>query len=136
VACKRAVTWLPRLVPILAIAGALTAGATGQRTLLQPLLLVAVMLAPALLPSKVLYPPPPPPPSGTDDDDGGGGRGPRQPPKAPEGPRGGVPLPDAEPARVRIRDHGRPALVRSRPRRAGHEPGHTPARTPHGATPA
>jgi hypothetical protein len=134
VARRRSVTWLARLVPILAIVGALTAAATGQRMLLQPLVLMAVMLAPALMPRNVLYPPPPPPPSGADDDDGGG-RGPRRLPKAPDGPGGGVPLSDADPARVRIRDHRRPALVRSRPRRAGQESAHAPARTPHGATP-
>jgi len=129
------VTWLIRLVPIMAIAGALTAAATGQRTFLQPLVLLAVMLAPALAPRNVLYPASPPAPRGADDDDGGG-RGPQQPPKAPVGPRGGVPLPDAEPARVRIRDHRRPALVRDRPRRAGHERRRVPVRPPHGATPA
>jgi hypothetical protein len=125
------------LVPVIAFAGALLAGATGHRALLQPLVLLTVLLAPALLPRKVLYPPAVPPSSGTDDDDDddGGGRGPRKPPQAPEGPRGGLPLPDADPARVRIRDHRRPALIRFRARRPAHEPERAPARTPHGSTP-
>jgi len=135
VARRRSATWLIRAVPIVAIAGAVAAAITGRRELLQPLVLVAVMLAPALLPRDVLYPPPPSPPGGTDEDDGGG-RGPKEPPKAPEGPRGGLPHPDADPARIRIREHGRPALTRLRPRRAGHEPERAPARAPHGATPA
>jgi len=124
------------LVPVIAFAGALLAGSTGNRALLQPLVLVTVLLAPVLLPRKVLYPPPAPPSSGTDDDDDdGGGRGPRKPPQAPEGPRGGLPLPDADPAQVRIRDHRRPALMRFRARRPAHEPERAPARTPHGSTP-
>jgi len=117
-------------VPVIALAGALVAGATDHRELMQPLVLVTVMLAPVLLPLKVLYPPPP---SAEDDDEGG--RGPRNPPRAPEGPRGGLPLPDADPARVRIRDHRRPALIRFRARRPAHDPERAPAQTPHGSTP-
>ena len=132
---KRSAVWLTRLVPIIAFLGAVAAGATNHRELLQPLVLVTVTLAPVLLPRNVLYPPPAPPSSDTDDDDGGG-RGPRNPPRAPEGPQGGVPLPDADPARVRIRDHRRPAPGRFRVRRPAHEPERSPARTPHGPTPA
>jgi len=51
------------------------------------------------------------------DSDGGGGGGPPRPPMPPDAPRGGIPLDDAEPARVRLRGHDRfvdllPAPVR------------------------
>jgi len=58
--------------------------------------------------------------SPNDDDDGrddGRGGGPEHPPPKPTGPPGGIPLPDAEPARVRLRDHGRLADRRTPIRR-------------------
>jgi hypothetical protein len=60
-----------------------------------------------------------PPP---DDDDGGGGGGNDRLPSRPKPrPTGGIPLPDAEPARVRLRGHGRLADAHPRPaRRAPH----------------
>ncbi|HZU39503.1 MAG TPA: hypothetical protein VE992_00545 [Solirubrobacteraceae bacterium] len=74
-----------------------------------------------------------PPPSGSDSDDGWG-RGPGRPPLAPPGsPRGGLPLPDAEPARVRLREHGRLAeRLPRRERRPAREPVRRPERTPAG----
>jgi hypothetical protein len=71
---------------------------------------------------------------GTDDDlgpdDGGGGGGPELQPAAPRRPSGGgVPLPDAVPARVRLREPARLGdLVGAPPRRPAREP--RPARTP------
>ena len=66
----------------------------------------------------------------------GGGRGGGTPPEpvTPVPPRsgGGVPLPDAVPARVRLRDE-QLALGELRPRtprRPAHAPGHAPAREP------
>src|SRR6202000_3243194 len=50
-----------------------------------------------------------------DEGDDGWGRGPKRPPEAPKPPRGGIPLPDAAPARVRLREHGR--LSERQPRR-------------------
>lgn len=44
-------------------------------------------------------------PSEGNDDDGGGGGGQPPRPRPPKSPWGGVPLPDADPARVRRRDH-------------------------------
>ena len=41
------------------------------------------------------------------DSDGGGGNGPRPPRTPPSKPRGGIPLEDAEPGRVRLRGHDR-----------------------------
>jgi hypothetical protein len=49
--------------------------------------------------------------SGPADTDEGGGTDPRQPPSPPIVPRGGIPLPDAEQARERVRDHDRPDRV-------------------------
>jgi hypothetical protein len=61
--------------------------------------------------------------------DEGWGRGPRRPPKPPDPPRGGIPLLDAEPARVRLRDHRRLSdLLPPRERRPAREPVRQPAR--------
>jgi hypothetical protein len=66
------------------------------------------------------------------DSDDGWGHGPRRPPSRPEPPRGGIPLPDAVQARVRLRDHG--SLADHRPwreRRPTREPERTPVRVKH-----
>ena len=78
------------------------------------------------------------PPGGPEGDDGGG-RGPGGPKLIPPRPSGGLPLPDAIPARVRLREPGRlgaklPARER-RPAREPAQPERTPSRTP-GRTPA
>ncbi|CAB4926035.1 unannotated protein [freshwater metagenome] len=64
-----------------------------------------------------------------EDDDPG--RGP-EPPAAPSaGPVGSVPLPDADPAALRLRGPGRLADAHPRPpRRPDHAPDPRPARTP------
>jgi hypothetical protein len=71
---------------------------------------------------------------GDEDGDGGGGGGgnDRVRPRNPGGPRGGgIPLPDALPARVRLRDHRRLADLLPRPaRRAAPEPARRPRRVP------
>jgi hypothetical protein len=71
------------------------------------------------------------PPEEGEEGGGGGGNdrlGPRSP-SAPDG--GGLPLPDASPARVRLRDHARLRdLLPGLERRPVHEPGRTPERTP------
>ena len=62
--------------------------------------------------------------SGSDE---GWGKGPRRPPKPPDPPQGGIPLPDAVPARVRLRDHRRLAdQLPRRQRRPAREPERTP----------
>jgi hypothetical protein len=86
---------------------------------------VAVLMVPALRNSQDS------PPwwrdQGSDDD---WRRGPKQPPKPPEPPRGGIPLPNAEQARVRLRDHGSLADHHlPRERRAPREPQRKPVRT-------
>src|SRR5690349_980144 len=61
--------------------------------------------------------------------DEGWGHGPKPPPKPPAPPRGGIPLPDAVQAKVRLRDHRRLAdLVPPRQRRPAREPARTPVR--------
>jgi hypothetical protein len=87
--------------------------------------LAAVLLLGLGVPALLLYAPtllyrrPP----GDDGGGGGGGRGPGRPtPPRPRDPRGGIPLPDAEPARIRLRDHARPEWSRSRPRHPQRRP--------------
>jgi hypothetical protein len=69
---------------------------------------------------------------GPEEDEGGGGGGSdriSRPPKT--SPSGGIPLPDAEPAPVRLRGHEKLADLRSRPeRRRVTEPARTPRRVP------
>jgi hypothetical protein len=96
---------------------------------------VVVMAIAAIMLARRLFSPhwrPPPGPSDSDGGGGGGGSGPREP-TAPSGaPRGGIPLPDAEQSRERLRDHDRPERRGLRPRRPAREPDRTPAPTvPH-----
>jgi len=69
---------------------------------------------------------------GPEEDEGGGGGGSdriSRPPKT--SPSGGIPLPDAEPAPVRLRGHEKLADLRPRPeRRRVTEPARTPRRVP------
>jgi hypothetical protein len=117
---------LPALAAIGALIGAAVAGAHAA---VQPLLLVTVLLLPVLLPRRILYPADGDSPADDSGDDGGGGRGPHpEPPKPPDAPRGGLPLPDAQPARIRLRDHGRRVLTPHRQRRPAREPERSPRR--------
>jgi hypothetical protein len=85
----------------------------------------AVLILPALREDPGL--PPHHPDQGSD---GGGGRGPGRPPLPPEPPRGGIPLPDAEQSRIRLRDHRKLSEQLPRPqRRPAREPDRTPIRT-------
>ena len=70
-------------------------------------------------------------PPGEEDDGGGGGGNDRLGPLAPQGPcPGGIPLPDAAPARVRLRDGRRLAeLLPGFERRPVHAPA-APRRVP------
>lgn len=63
---------------------------------------------------------------GTPGSDGGGGSGPHPPPPRPSSPTGGIPLPDADQAAGRVRDHNRPKLRDARPRRRSREPERAP----------
>jgi len=64
-----------------------------------------------------------------DEGDDGWGRGPGTPPAPPAPPRGGVPLPDAVPATVRLREPGRLGdHLPPRERRPVREPARRPVR--------
>ena len=92
--------------------------------LLYLLCIFAVLFIPALLGRS--GPPPGPQDQGSDD---GWGKGPDPRPTPPERPRGGIPLPDAEPAPLRLRGHERLAdLGRARERRRTREPDRRPVR--------
>lgn len=84
----------------------------------------AVLLLPLLRDERIV-----PTARGEEDDDGGGGNDRVRPTPSP-GPRGGgLPLPDAVPARVRLREPARLADLLPAPRRRReHAP--TPTRTP------
>jgi hypothetical protein len=88
------------------------------------LVCAAVLLVPALRNGPDL-----PPRSSDSGPDDGGGRGPGGPRLRPDGPRGGIPLPDATPARVRLRDHERLGeRLPRRERRPVREPERAPVR--------
>jgi hypothetical protein len=64
-------------------------------------------------------------------DEGDDGGSDRLRPPPPSRPRGGIPLPDAVPARVRLREPARLAdLLPRRERRPAREPERVPVRTP------
>lgn len=87
--------------------------------------LAALLLLPLLRDERVT------PIARREDEDGGGGGNDRLGPVAPKGPRGGgIPLPDAVPARVRLREPARLADLLPRPARRRREHAPSPARTP------
>lgn len=84
------------------------------------LMCVAVLLLPALRDAPVEpYPRP------DSDGDDGWGHGPSAPPDRPGPPSGGIPLPDAQPSRIRFREPGR--IAERLPRRS-RRPAREPAR--------
>ena len=92
--------------------------------------LLAIVFAVVLI-LPALRDPDPPALRGDWGSDGGWGHGPTRPQAPPETPSGGLPLPDAQPARVRLRDHRRLADLIPRPeRRPAREPERRPAREP------
>ena len=90
------------------------------------LVCAAVLILPALRDSPEF-----PPPQSDPGSDGGWGRGPDRPPAPQDSPKGGgIPLPDAEQARIRLRDHRKlPERIPKRERRPVREPDRTPVRT-------
>jgi hypothetical protein len=89
------------------------------------LVCVAVLMVPALR-----DPPDVPPRSSDGGSDDGWGNHPREPTNPRNVPGGGIPLPDAEPARVRLRDHERlRERLPGRERRPVREPDRRPVRT-------
>jgi hypothetical protein len=130
---RRGAKFLIRVPSVAAIVALVCLVMTGQYGLAQPLVLLSVMLAPALLPRNVLYPPSAGEPPDGDEGGGGGGRGPKPdtPESSPSPLRssgGGPPLPDAQPAKVRRRDHDLPRLTPPRRRRAAPDPEPAPRR--------
>ncbi len=100
-------------------------GATELVLMIAGMHLLGIALAVALvLPALRERPEIPPHPN--DGSDGGGGL--RRPsPETPVRPRGGVPLPDAVPARVRLREPSRLGDLRpARERRPAREPDRSP----------
>lgn len=91
------------------------------------LICAAVLIIPALRDPPDF--PPRPSDSGSDD---GWGRGPGEPPPRPGSPRGGIPLPDAEQSRIRLRDDRKLGeLLPKHDRRPAREPVRRPVRTTH-----
>lgn len=103
--------------------------ATGKGLLMFSLiwLFCSILLTPAILFPDSGWPPQPP---GGDGGGGGGGGDPPEPSPRPSAPSGGIPLPDAEQSRQRVRDHRRLAWRRVFPRRPAREPEHAPT-VPH-----
>lgn len=90
------------------------------------LVCAAALLLPALRGGPDL------PPHNDRDSDDGWGHGPPRRPTPSDSPRGGLPLPDAVPATVRLRDHQRLSeLLPRRERRPAREPDREPVRTRH-----
>ena len=89
---------------------------------------VAVLMIPALRDG-----PDPPPQSSDGGSDDGWGNYPRRPRSPRDVPGGGLPLPDAEPAGIRLRDHRRLTdKLPARDRRPVREPDRRPVRTGNG----
>jgi hypothetical protein len=91
------------------------------------LVCAAVLILPALRENPDL-----PPRRSDPGSDDGWGRGPGRPLTPPDRPRGGIPLPDAEPAGIRLRDHRKLGdQLPKRERRPAREPERRPVRTWH-----
>ena len=100
----------------------LEAAAQGLLGLLFFFGVIALMFVPRLLYHTSDAPP------GPSESNGGGGAGPGPPRPLPAGPRGGVPLLDADQSLTPTRGHHRPRLVERKRRRAAHDPRRTPAK--------
>jgi hypothetical protein len=89
------------------------------------ILFAAALFVPALIARFVFSPES----SDSDSDEDGGGGGPRRPPTMPNPQPGGLPLNDAKPAPVRLRDDRRLAQrLPARQRRSAREPARRPVR--------
>jgi hypothetical protein len=113
---------LPGVLMAVMGAAALQLLTDGMAKVLLPFVLL-IMLATLMFVPALLYERAGPPSDGSD---GGGGSGPDEPSAPPAGPRGGIPLPDAQQARLRVRDHTAPTLHGGVRRRRVSEPERTP----------
>jgi hypothetical protein len=115
---------MPGVLMTVMVAAALDLLTDGMAKVLLPfvllIMLVTLMFVPALLYERA-WPP-------SDGPDGGGGSGPDEPSPPPPGPRGGIPLPDARQARLRLREHGPHRLHEHTARRRAREPERVPAK--------
>lgn len=93
-----------------------------------PVVFLGVVLAVVFLPAILGRPAPKPDPPESDGDDGPGW-GPPRPPSRPDPPLSGLPLPEAEQSRLRLRDHERPGRRVMR-RRSVRHPDRSPPRVP------
>ena len=108
------------------LVGGLADGAAVALLLLLVFLFIpALFFVPALLYRQSGSPPGP-----CEDDGGGPDPGPDRLLVSPDAPRGDLPRPDAEQARIRVRDHVGPAFDRVKRRRPAREPERTPAPLP------
>jgi hypothetical protein len=119
---------LPSLLAIFVWVAWLNVVSDGAGKVFFPVLLllgvVALMFVPGLLYRGTIAPP------GSSESDGGGGSGPRPPGPSPSDPRGGIPLPDADQASARVRDHNSPKFEDQKRRRPTHDSPRTPAKRP------
>src|SRR5947209_20606309 len=103
-----------------------SAGGVDYSGLIALLIVVGVVLSPLLLGRRGS-----PPGESEPGSDGGPGGGPSEPPTPPRPPRGTLPLDEAVPSRVRLRDHRRLAdRLPGRDRRARPAHDRPPSRTP------
>lgn len=117
--------FMPSLLALLFGLGYVLAGSVAVPLAVFPMIVLcamAVFLLPGLLYRRSGSSP------GPSESDRGGGPGPGQPRPSPGGPRGGVPLPDADQASARARDHFRPKLRERKQRRGTPDPRRTPVR--------
>ncbi len=121
---------MPLLVASVVIAVGLVGGLPDGAVAALLVLLIFVFVPALFFVPALLYRRSGSSPGSCEDDDGGWGPGPDPPLSPPETPRGGLPRPDAEPARIRVRDHTGPEFDRVIPRRPAREPERTPAPLP------
>jgi hypothetical protein len=121
---------MPLVVAAVVIAVGLVGGLPdGAAAALLALLVFIFVPAPFFVPA-LLYRASGSSPGSCEDDGGGWGPGPDPPLSPPETPRGGLPRPGAEQARIRVRDHTGPEFDRAKPRRPAREPERTLAPLP------
>lgn len=120
--------------PLVGVIGLAVLGPTLGDSTARGLFMLALiwLFCSLLLTPAILFPDSgsPPGPDGAGGGGGGGGGDPPEPSPQPSAPRGGLPLPDADQSRQRVRDHRRPAWRRALSRRPAQAPQRWPT-VPH-----